>query len=231
MRINSNFVAQNSQIFHQQKSPFMNAEINGSDAKNAKRFDKNEITPKTLVEVLMEQKKNVTEQKYSMIGKHLEKGGDIQTIQSQLDAYDEQLKTLDMQIKTAQLSEQQKQEEEQNKAIVTEPMTEEEADAAHLSNLVSKSTSHEQTETIQNVQQRLEGESEALKTEIALDKKMNYQSNSKIQKQSELEQQVSALDNEVKQQNIELNKVEEPIKVEENKDEQSTEEEDASASY
>ena len=217
MRVGLNHNIQNSAIFNQHSRPFANVSMNAADDKKVMRLDKNQTQPKTMLEVLMEQKQQVTEQKYSLIGRHLEKGGDIQAIESQIEAYDEQIKTIDAQMKAAQLSEQQKQEEQQDIAVMSKPKTKEEADASKLNDILSISTSHKQTEEIVNIKERMERESTTLQTEIKLDNAIQSidASTSKTSRVAKLDAKTDSLDSNIQQRNANIIKPEKEETIEE----------------
>lgn len=139
----------------------------------AERTDRISISPQgkknSLLDNLMKQKMSITEQKNSLIHSTLEKGGTLDTIQSQIAHYDEQLKTIDDQITKLTASELKKKAEKAKNQEDSKPKTEEEIQKERLTAVVSLAENLQQTKTIRSVQSKVNGEARVLKSEIELD--------------------------------------------------------------
>lgn len=171
MRIGANNIFQNTSFVNNGQRPFANARLNGAKELSVSRKDQFEqqSQPKSILEDLMSRKQQILEQKYSMMGKTIEKGGNIQDIKAQMDAYDEQLKNIDEQIK-AEIINQKNQEEDSVKDVSEKtPQTKEEAESAKMQSLMESSSSMEQAELVHNVKLRMEGEVNTLKSEMSVD--------------------------------------------------------------
>lgn len=203
MRIGTSNIFQNASFINK-KMPFAGKDINAREfikANKANRNDniQNKPKPQTPLERLMAQRQNVTDQKYSLIGKTLEKGGDINTIKTQLDAYDEQLKAIDSQISALMAEEVKKQAEKETEKKSKEPKTKEEIQAEKMQSVVFNSGSVEQAEVLQSAKKQLEAEAKILTVEIAQDNSLSAGGalDSKIDRLAEAESQAAALNNTV----------------------------------
>ena len=173
MKLNFNPATQN---------PFFNAyRINQSAvAKNRKaggaltdegRKDLAVISPQgkrgSLMESLMKQKMSILEQKDSLISSAKKSGKSMESIQSQLDAYENQLKDIDEQISQAMAKEMEKQAGKAKKD--DEPKTEQDIENERLANVMDLSQGLKKAETVRSVKTKVDGEARVLKSEIALD--------------------------------------------------------------
>lgn len=125
---------------------------------------------KSLLESLMKQKMNVTEQKKSLISKTFEQGGTLDSIKYQLETYDEQLKNIDRQITELMAKEMEKQAEKMEPKNDNKPKTEEEIQNERLASISSLSDDLQQAKTVSSVKARVDSDSRILKSEIKLDK-------------------------------------------------------------
>lgn len=101
MRVNLNIGMQNNflNVYHINNQDLSQKQsiIKNSDLREQK--DTVSISPlgktKSLVESLMKQKQKIIESKNQLIGRTLEKGGNIDSIKSQIESLEEELKTVD----------------------------------------------------------------------------------------------------------------------------------------
>lgn len=139
----------------------------------AERRDIVSISPQgrasNLLEKLIKQKLSITDQKNSLIGSTLEKGGSLDTIKSQMEAYEEQLKAIDSQITDLMAKQAERQGTKPKRSDLFK--TEEEQQNAALEKLAfGISTDFKQAKTIHSVKSRLDGDARVLRSEIATDK-------------------------------------------------------------
>lgn len=123
-----------------------------------------------LLENLMKQKASIEEQRKSLIGATLEKGGSLDSIKSQLEAYEQQMKNVDEQIAEMMAKEVEKQAEKMRPPDDEGPKTEEEIQNERLANITELSTELSQAKTVSSVKTRVDGQARVLKAEIELDK-------------------------------------------------------------
>lgn len=124
----------------------------------------------SLIENLMKQKTQITDQKNSLISSTLKNGGTLDSIKSQLETYDEQMKSVDQQIAELMAKEMQKQTENVKEKEDSEPKTKEEIQNKRLADITNLSSDLQQTQTVSSVQSKVEGDARVLKSEIELDK-------------------------------------------------------------
>lgn len=175
MRVNFNVGQQNNflnahRINQCVAQPFQQ---NANHLKNEKRRDIVSISPKgkamNLIENLMKQKQNITDQKNKLISSTLDNGGNLDSIKSQLKTYEEQLKNIDEQISQAMAKDAEKQAEKLETKKDDKPKTEEEVMNDRLSNIVNISSDVEHAEIISTAKSKLEGEASVLEAEINSD--------------------------------------------------------------
>lgn len=147
-----------------------------ANEKNGRR-DTAAISPmqraNSMIEAIRKQKQNIVENKNQLVKNTMEAGKDIETIQPQLDSYNEMLQTLDEQIvgiiasmadqKAAEL---EKLKEKAEAAKDDEPKTQEELQAEHLNNLAGAVDSLKQSEVVSSVKRKTVGEAKVKQTEV-----------------------------------------------------------------
>ncbi|MEG0540703.1 MAG: hypothetical protein RR528_00075 [Angelakisella sp.] len=149
--------------------------------KNNGRRDTAAISPtqraNSMIEAIRKQKQSIIENKNQLVKTTMEAGKDIDTIQPQLDSYNELLQTLDDQIAgiirgmaEQQAAELEKAKEKAEVAKEESPKSEEELEAEHLSNIANLSDDMKQTEQISSAKNKVEGEVRVKKSEIELDR-------------------------------------------------------------
>lgn len=120
------------------------------------------------VDTLMKQKMSIMEQKDSLISSTKKDGKSMDSIKSQLEAYEKQLKDIDQQISEAMTKEMEKQAEKSKKD--DKPKTKQEIENERLANVMDLSQGLKKAETVESVKTRVDGEARVLKSEIELDK-------------------------------------------------------------
>ncbi len=129
---------------------------------------------RSLIQNLMKQRMDITEQKNLLIGKTLEKGGELDSIKPQLEAYEEQIRNIDTQIAETMAKEMEKQAEKQAKKMKpkddNKPKTEEKIQNERFAGISNLSADLQQARTVSSIKARVDGNSRILKSEITLDK-------------------------------------------------------------
>lgn len=168
---------------------------------NGMRFDTVLISPQgqsnNLIDMLMKQKTSIKERMESLKNSAMEDGLSMDSIRAQLEDYEKQLQDIDSQVADAMAKEMQKQTEKMQENRSKKPMTEEEAQRARMTNLMSLSNDVQQAETIQSVKTKVDGQSGVLESEIELDKSRGGSVAGKEQKLAELEAKSAALTGEI----------------------------------
>ena len=125
----------------------------------------------SLIETLMKQKMSITDQKNSLISSAKKDGRSMDSIKSQVEAYEKQLKEIDQQMTEAMAKEMEKQAEKSKKD--DEPKTEQEIENERLANVMDLSQGLQKAEVTDSVKNRVDGEARVLKSEIELDQMYN----------------------------------------------------------
>lgn len=120
------------------------------------------------IDTLMKQKMSIMEQKDSLISSTKKDGKSMDSIKSQLEAYEKQLKDIDQQISEAMTKEMEKQAEKSKKD--DKPKTKQEIENERLANVMDLSQGLKKAETVESVKTRVDGEARVLESEIELDK-------------------------------------------------------------
>jgi hypothetical protein len=119
-----------------------------------------------MINNLMKQKMEITDRKNSLIASTLEKGSSMETIKSQLEAYDEQLENIDVQITQAMAKELEKKEETENDDT---PKTREELENERLNDIVTLSGDVGNIDMLDSVKTKVDRRITTLESEISLD--------------------------------------------------------------
>ncbi|MEG1869971.1 MAG: hypothetical protein RR205_03890 [Oscillospiraceae bacterium] len=145
------------------------------DTPKSERRDTVEISPmgkiQNFLESLMKQKQQVLESKNELIGKTLNEGGTLESIQYRIDAYDEQLKNIDEQTSQVmkQQFEQQAEAATKKEEKPSEPKTEEEVKQAKLNSVTNLASDIDRLKLVSSVKAKVDGNAKVLKSEIELD--------------------------------------------------------------
>lgn len=122
------------------------------------------------IETLNKQKETIAQSRERLITRTLEKGGKLESIELQLDTFEEQLKNIDEQIAriaAEQISQLVKKEE---KAKAEKPKTEEELQAKQLNLVAESHNGVKQAQIVSSAKEKVDGDASVLKSEIELDK-------------------------------------------------------------
>lgn len=173
MKLNFNTVTQN-QFFNSYWINQSAAAKNGKSgiaASQEARRDLAVISPQgkqgSLIDTLMKQKMSILEQKDSLISSAQKDGKSMESIKTQLEAYEKQLKDVDQQISQAVAKEMEKQAGKGKKD--DKPKTRQEIENERLANVMDMSQGLERAEVTASVKNRVDREARVLKSEIALD--------------------------------------------------------------
>lgn len=174
MKLNFNPAAQN-RFFNvyriNQSAAAKSGKAGGASAEEGRR-DLALISPQgkrgSLIESLMKQKMSIMEQKDSLISSAKKDGKSMESIKSQLEAYEKQLKDVDSQISQAMAKEMEKEAGKTKQE--DEPKTEQEIENERLANVMDLSQGLQKAEAVSSVKARVDGEARVLKSEIELDK-------------------------------------------------------------
>ena len=138
------------------------------------RLDTVSISPQArmnqMMEVINEQKRSVVEQRNSLIGHTLEKGERLDTIEAQLEAFDEKLQLLDESLASLQADQvRQVTENLKNPKEEKAPETEDEQQLADMEQLSDTAARLDQAKTLQSVSAKIQGQSQVQEQQIKLD--------------------------------------------------------------
>ena len=201
MNVSFNSVGQNSFLNVYRVNQSIARQNNNDDTLQlVKNLSKDSVTispqgkAKNFLENLMKQKMNITEQRKSLISRALEKGDTMDSIKSQLEAYDDQLKNIDNQIAEMMTKEMKKQAEKVKEQYDNnKPKTEEEVENQRLTAVSALSIDLRQAKAINAVKMKIDGESRVLKSEIKIDKGRGLSVKAKEDKLVDMKQKSSNL--------------------------------------
>lgn len=211
MRVNINIGMQNH-LLKVQHSNNQNLSQKQPITKNGDLLEQKDtvsISPlgkaKSLVESLMKQKQKIIESKNEIVSRTLEKGGNIDSIKSQLESFEEQLKNIDEQIAQTMTEQIKKQNEEQKKIENKKTKTEEEVQTEWLNSIVSLSSSLTQAKVVSAVKTKADGEAKVLETEIKIDESRGGASVIKKERLADLKKQSENLTTQIHENLIRVN--------------------------
>lgn len=169
-----------------QQHPLMNVNrINQSvakhsrSAKNARIMqlgrDSLTISPQgktaSVIEMLNKQKANILEQRDQFVEAAKKQGQSADTIQSQLERFDEQIKDIDKKIQEATLQKMQEAAEKSApKVQSSKPRTKQDIQNGIMANITAAATTLDRMETVSTEKNKLDGNAGVVKSEIELDK-------------------------------------------------------------
>lgn len=135
----------------------------------------------SMLQQLMKQKQNLTNRMSELTASSLEKGTDIK---DKMDEYHKQLDALDEQILKLQMQQEDDKKDSETSGIYEKPKTKEEIEAQRMNNIMNLASGSGQADVIYSAKNRLDGETNVLKSEI----KTGYGNiESKLEKVAELE--------------------------------------------
>ena len=146
----------------------------------------------------------------------------METIKSQLEAYDEQLESIDVQISQAMARELEKKEEKEN--TDNEPKTREELQNEHMSDIVTLSGDVHNISMLDSVKTKVDNRIKILESEISLDTGRLGAADFKKEELSELKKKSAELASDIGSRMVDIaeeideNKEETPEKASEEKD-------------
>lgn len=157
----------------------------------------------SMLESLVKRKEALMESKNSLIERTMENGTGIETIQAQLDEYDQQIKDIDEQISQSMM-------EDQKEALETKGKDKKEAEETtadkNIEGQIDKSTVYdfiqldgtvEQMEQLHSLKTNMENEVKTLKSEMSLDSMTGMSHSSKLEKISNLEKNINNINTSV----------------------------------
>ncbi|WP_068776577.1 hypothetical protein [Paenibacillus sp. FJAT-26967] len=165
------------------------------------------------VDSLMKQKQKIIDIRTKLIGSTLEKGGTLESIQSQLESYEVQLQSIDEQISKT-LLERSKLNDPKAKKDDSSPKSEEEVQTERLHSVVSSSNNLTQIKTSSSIKARMERQTEVLESEIKIDENRGGASKFKRTELAELKNRIRNLNQSIGESMSELNDESEDKKVE-----------------
>lgn len=137
---------------------------------------------------LMDQRQSLLERKNELLNSVSERGGDVKSIGSILDSYEEHLKELEQQISQELTRQNREQEEKPQPSKKGKPKTKQELEQERIAGLVDLSAGMAQARTIQASQTQAEGEARVLESEIKMDKGRGGDSEITARKEEKLAQ-------------------------------------------
>lgn len=149
----------------------------------------------SMLESLVKRKETLMENKNSLIERTMKNGTGIETIQAQLDEYDQQIKDIDEQISQTMI-------EDQKEALETKEKkkTEETTDNKNIEGQIDKGTVHdfiqldgtvEQMEQLHSLKTNMENQVRTIKSEMNLDSMTGISRSSKLGEISNLEKNIA----------------------------------------
>lgn len=149
---------------------------------------------------LMKQKIDIADRKNALLASVKEKGTSMDSIKTQLEAYDEQLRNIDIQISQAITDEAKKQEDE-NSRENQEPKTSEELQYERMTDVVTLSNDVKNVDMLDSVKTRVDGRIKVLQSEIDIDSNRNGVSSGasshKLQELADLEERSAKLTSDI----------------------------------
>ena len=143
----------------------------------------------------MKQKMEITDRKNSLIASTIEKGASMETIKTQLEAYDEQLENIDVQITQAMARELEKKEDKENADDT--PKTKEELENERMTDIVTLSGDVQNVDMLDSVKTKVDRRITILESEISLDTGRLIDSDFKKEELSELKKKSALLASDI----------------------------------
>ena len=148
-----------------------------------------------MINNLMKQKMEITDRKNSLIASTIEKGASMETIKTQLEAYDEQLENIDVQITQAMARELEKKEDKENADDT--PKTKEELENERMTDIVTLSGDVQNVDMLDSVKTKVDRRITILESEISLDTGRLIGSDFKKEELSELKKKSALLASDI----------------------------------
>ncbi|WP_337982542.1 hypothetical protein [Lysinibacillus sp. C5.1] len=157
----------------------------------ARNLFKGQQAKTSLIESLMKQRESVQQMKSDLSERTLENGGDLSSIKEQLKDFEKQIAEIDAQIAEQQMEEQKKATNQNDQEIKKEQP------ANSLEDILGKSVSLEQMETLELSRNSLGREQNRLASEVALDASRGTFIDKKYEKLSDLEDRIQTVQEKV----------------------------------
>ncbi len=151
---------------------------------------------RSFIQDLMKQKVDITDRRNALIASAKKEGASMESIKTQLEAYDEQLANIDAQISQAMTNEMEK-EREKNTGKDDEPKTKEELQYKKMTDVVTLSNDAGHIELLDSVKNKVDGRIKVLESEIALDNGREGTSSYKLEQLSQLKQRSAKLETDL----------------------------------
>ncbi|WP_339258987.1 hypothetical protein [Lysinibacillus sp. FSL K6-3209] len=160
----------------------------------ARNLFKGQQAKTSLIESLMKQRESIQQMKSDLSERTLENGGDLSSIKEQLKDFEKQIAEIDAQIAEQQMEEQKKATNQKDQEIKKEQP------ANSMEDILGKSVSLEQMETLEFSKNSLGREQNRLESEVALDARRGIFIDKKYEKLSDLEDRIQTVQEKVADQ-------------------------------
>ncbi len=160
----------------------------------ARNLFKGQQAKTSLIESLMKQRESIQQMKSDLSERTLENGGDLSSIKEQLKDFEKQIAEIDAQIAEQQMEEQKKATNQKDQEIKKEQP------ANSMEDILGKSVSLEQMETLELSKNSLGREQNRLESEVALDARRGIFIDKKYEKLSDLEDRIQTVQEKVADQ-------------------------------
>lgn len=157
----------------------------------ARNLFKGQQAKTSLIESLMKQRESVQQMKSDLSERTLENGGDLSSIKEQLKDFEKQIAEIDAQIAEQQMEEQKKAPNQKDQEIKKEQP------ANSMEDILGKSVSLDQMETLELSRNSLGREQNRLESEVALDARRGIFIDKKYEKLSDLEDRIQTVQEKV----------------------------------
>lgn len=160
----------------------------------ARNLFKGQQAKTSLIESLMKQRESIQQMKSDLSERTLENGGELSSIKEQLKDFEKQIAEIDAQIAEQQMEEQKKATNQKDQEIKKEQP------ANSMEDILGKSVSLEQMETLELSKNSLGREQNRLESEVALDARRGIFIDKKYEKLSDLEDRIQTVQEKVADQ-------------------------------
>lgn len=178
-------------------------------ADGERREDRVQLNPmkqvQSMIDHLMEQKQNLIEKKNQMIADTVGKGGDIRSIQSLIELYDEQINNIETQISQTMKEMMERQLEKKEEGKEEEPGTKEEQQIRQLSKLSNASLDYEKVSQVYSAYGQKKRDASILAQEISMDNSRGGVAPAKNERLGEMLKEADQLYSEAMKGYVDLN--------------------------
>lgn len=163
MRINNSALQSNGLLNIIRAGQNKSSQKEGDETKNGVN------NSSSMLDSLMDRKQNVTDMKNELIGNTLEKGGELEDIKPQIEAYEEQLQLIDEEITQAMSKQAEEITGEDDTAKTDEATTKQEFTEKRNRDMLTLSGSMEQIKILASVKTKMENQANTWSSEIKKD--------------------------------------------------------------